>query len=82
MIKRKKIKLKIGDFVKIISGKYKNQSGKVIKINIKKDSAIIENINLKTKHIKPKQAEEKGNIEKIEGHIHISNIRKEINNLS
>nr|YP_009392529.1 ribosomal protein L24 [Caloglossa monosticha]ARW61091.1 ribosomal protein L24 [Caloglossa monosticha] len=76
MIKRKKIKLKIGDSVKIISGKYKNQSGKIIKIIRKKESAVIENINLKIKHIKPKQSEEKGNIEKIAGHIHISNIQK------
>nr|YP_009392941.1 ribosomal protein L24 [Caloglossa intermedia]ARW61503.1 ribosomal protein L24 [Caloglossa intermedia] len=77
MIKRKQIKLKVGDYVKIISGKYKNESGKIIKIITKKNSAIVENINLKTKHIKPTREEEKGNIEQIEGPIHISNIKKE-----
>lgn len=82
MIKRKQIKFKIGDYVKVIAGKYKNQGGKIIKIIAKKNSVIVENINLKTKHIKPKKEDEKGNIAQIEGHIHISNIKKDINTIS
>nr|YP_009396042.1 ribosomal protein L24 [Dasya naccarioides]ARW65228.1 ribosomal protein L24 [Dasya naccarioides] len=77
-MKKIKQKLKIGDDVKIISGKYKKQIGKIIKIVSKKNQFFIENINMKTKHIKPKQVNEKGEIKKIEGYIHKSNIKKYI----
>lgn len=73
---RKQIKFKTGDNVTIISGKYKGQTGKIIKIIIKNNSLIVENINLKTKHIKPKQSEEKGIIKTIEAYIHSSNVKK------
>ncbi len=73
--KKTKIKVKVGNIVKIISGKYKNETGKVNKIFYKKNSLIVENINLKTKHIKPKQSEEHGQIKQIEKPIHISNIK-------
>nr|YP_009393569.1 ribosomal protein L24 [Bostrychia simpliciuscula]ARW62131.1 ribosomal protein L24 [Bostrychia simpliciuscula] len=71
---KNKIKIKKGDIVKIISGKFKDQTGKVNSIKKKTNSLTIENINFKTKHIKPKQTEEKGTIKKIEGPIHCSNI--------
>nr|YP_009397490.1 ribosomal protein L24 [Dasyclonium flaccidum]ARW66676.1 ribosomal protein L24 [Dasyclonium flaccidum] len=79
MIKNKS-KIKKGDNVKVISGKCKGQTGKVIKIMSKKNYLIIDNINLKTKHLKPKSTEEKGKIEKVEGPIHYSNV-KIINNI-
>nr|YP_009397896.1 ribosomal protein L24 [Sonderella linearis]ARW67082.1 ribosomal protein L24 [Sonderella linearis] len=74
-ITKYKIKGKIGDDVNIISGKYKGQRGKIKKVLLKKNYLVIENINLKTKHIKPKQAENKGEVIQIEGPIHYSNIR-------
>lgn len=74
MIKNKKFK--VGDNIEIIAGKYKKHKGKIVKITTKKNNVIIENINLKTKHNKPKKTEEKGEITKIEGYIHISNIKK------
>nr|YP_009391903.1 ribosomal protein L24 [Acrosorium ciliolatum]ARW60047.1 ribosomal protein L24 [Acrosorium ciliolatum] len=72
---KKKINLKTGETVQIISGKYKNQTGKIKKIFINKNSLIIENLNIKTKHVKPKQTEENGKIAKIEAPIHRSNAR-------
>nr|QCI07925.1 ribosomal protein L24 [Pleonosporium borreri] len=72
---KSKTNIKVGDIVKVISGKYKNETGKVNKILFKKNSLIIENINIKTKHIKPKQSEEHGQIQQIEKPIHISNIK-------
>ena len=79
IIPSKKINLKVGDTVKIISGKYKNQISTVRKIIYKKNSVIIENINFKTKYIKPRNNEEIGKIQKIEKPIHISNIKKHTN---
>nr|YP_009393768.1 ribosomal protein L24 [Caloglossa beccarii]ARW62330.1 ribosomal protein L24 [Caloglossa beccarii] len=75
MIQNNKIKFKIGDKIIIIAGKYKKQNGKIIKIIKKKNSVIIENINLKIKHNKPKKTEDKGEITKVESYIHISNIK-------
>jgi len=68
--------LKVGDKVKIISGKYKDKEGKIIKIIAKKNQIFIENINLKIKHMKSKQANDKGEIKQIEGCIHKSNLKK------
>nr|QCI06943.1 ribosomal protein L24 [Halydictyon mirabile] len=76
MINKPNKKLKIGDNIKIIAGKYKNQEGKILKIIHKKNHVIIQNINLKVKYIKPKQENDKGEIKKIEGYIHASNIIK------
>nr|YP_010502424.1 50S ribosomal protein L24 [Grateloupia turuturu]UXC96837.1 50S ribosomal protein L24 [Grateloupia turuturu] len=71
---RYKKSIKIGDTVKIMSGKYRGEIGEVIKILSKKGKIVIKNINLVTKHIKPKKEEESGQIIKIEAPIHISNI--------
>nr|YP_010619128.1 Ribosomal protein L24 [Pterosiphonia complanata]WAX03141.1 Ribosomal protein L24 [Pterosiphonia complanata] len=70
-----KIKIKKGDDIKIISGKHKGEYGKVFSVLKNNKQVIIENINIKTKHIKPKQTEDKGYIQKIEKPIHYSNIK-------
>nr|YP_009396455.1 ribosomal protein L24 [Polysiphonia scopulorum]ARW65641.1 ribosomal protein L24 [Polysiphonia scopulorum] len=70
-----KIKIKKGDNVEVRSGKEKGKQGKVISIIKNKEYIVIENINIKTKHIKPRQTDEKGTIKKIECPIHYSNIK-------
>lgn len=72
---KNKIKIKEGDNIKVISGKFKGETGKVKNIIRKTNSLIIQDINFKTKHIKSQQSEEKGEIKKIEGPIHYSNIK-------
>nr|QCI04874.1 ribosomal protein L24 [Bornetia secundiflora] len=76
-----KMNIKVGDNVKIISGKYKHEIGKVNKVIYKTNSLIIENINLKTKHIKAKTNDEPGTIKKIEKPIHRSNVKKYTQNI-
>nr|YP_009391494.1 ribosomal protein L24 [Platysiphonia delicata]ARW59638.1 ribosomal protein L24 [Platysiphonia delicata] len=73
-----KIKFNIGDNIKIIAGKYRLRTGIIKKILFKENKVFIENINLKTKHVKPKNNEEKGTTKQIEGYIHASNIKKNI----
>lgn len=73
-IKKNKIHVKKGDNVQIISGKYKGEIGKISKTFIKTGKVLIQNINLKTKHIRPKQEGETGQIIKIEAAIHSSNV--------
>lgn len=72
--KKQKIHVKAGDIIKIISGKYKGQIGEIQKIFIKTGKVLINNINIKTKHIRPKQEGETGQIIKIEAAIHSSNV--------
>ena len=69
------MKIKKGDTVEIISGKYKRKTGLISSIKKNKDQVTIEGINIKIKHVKPQQKDEKGKIEQIEGPIHISNIK-------
>lgn len=72
--KKNKIHVKQGDYVQIISGKHKGKTGKITKIIYKKQQVIVENTNLKTKHIQPKQEKDTGKIIQIEGPIHSSNV--------
>nr|YP_009394598.1 ribosomal protein L24 [Vertebrata thuyoides]ARW63160.1 ribosomal protein L24 [Vertebrata thuyoides] len=68
-------KIKKDSTVEIISGKHKGKTGKILSICKKTRKVKIENINMQTKHIKPKQNDEKGHIMQIEGPIHYSNIK-------
>nr|YP_010903919.1 ribosomal protein L24 [Hypnea musciformis]WCH56970.1 ribosomal protein L24 [Hypnea musciformis] len=72
--KKNKIHVKQGDYVQIISGTHKGKTGKITKIIYKKQQVIVENINLKTKHIQPKQEQDSGKIIQIEAPIHSSNV--------
>lgn len=69
------MKINKGNTAKVISGKHKGQSGTIISLEKNKQRVIIEGVNIKIKHVKPKQQDEKGKIEKIEGPVHISNIK-------
>nr|YP_010618935.1 Ribosomal protein L24 [Deltalsia parasitica]WAX02948.1 Ribosomal protein L24 [Deltalsia parasitica] len=70
-----KTKIKKGDDIKVISGKYKGKFGKVSLVLKKNNQVLIEDINIKIKHVKPKQTDDKGYIKKIEKPIHYSNIK-------
>ena len=70
-----KIKIKKGDNVEVISGKETGKQGLVRSVLRSKQQVIIENVNIKTKHVKPKQTEDKGIIKEIECPIHYSNIK-------
>lgn len=69
-----KLKIKKGDTVKVISGNSKGQQGKVLHILIDENRAIVEGINLVSKHSKPTAKNTKGGIIKKEASIHISNL--------
>ena len=71
---QKKLHIKVGDQVKVIAGNHKNQEGKVLSIDRDKERAIVEGVNLISKHVKPSATNPKGGIEKREAGIHISNL--------
>ncbi len=66
--------VKKNDTVKVITGKEKGKTGKVIMVLPKKERIIIEKINLVKRHTKPKGAAGQGGIIEKEGAIHISNV--------
>jgi large subunit ribosomal protein L24 len=68
------IKIKKGDLVKVIAGKDKDKEGKVLAINKKDNTAIVEGVNMVSKHMKPSMANQQGGIVSQEGPIDISNI--------
>lgn len=70
------MKIKVGDNVKILAGKDKGKTGKVIKTLRKEDRVVVEGINMVKKHIKPNQSNNEGGIIDMEASIHISNVKK------
>jgi large subunit ribosomal protein L24 len=72
--KQPKLHIRSGDTVQVIAGNSKGQSGKVARILVDKSRAIVEGVNLMTKHVKPTAANPQGELKKIEGSIHISNL--------
>ena len=68
------MKIKKGDTVKVIAGKDKDKEGKVLAVNAKNNTVIVEGINMITKHAKPSQANPNGGIVEKEAPIDISNV--------
>ena len=68
------MKLKKNDIVQVITGKYKGQKGRIIKVYPSKDRVIVEGINIINKHERPTQDNPQGGIVKKETSIHSSNI--------
>ena len=69
-----KIKLKTGDLVMVIAGANKGSEGKILKIVTKDNRAIVEGVNMVSKHVKPSAQNPQGGINKFEAPIHISNL--------
>ena len=69
-----KLKIKSGDTVRVIAGEHKGSEGQVLKVNREKNKAIVEGVNLVSKHEKPSAKNPQGGIVKKEAPIHISNL--------
>ena len=69
-----KLHIKKGDMVKVLSGDDKGQTGKVLKVEVKKYRAFVEGVNMVTKHTKPSAKNPQGGMVKKEASIHISNL--------
>ena len=68
------MKIKKGDMVKVIAGKDKDKEGKVIAVNHKNGTVLVEGVNMLTKHTKPSMANQNGGIIHQEGPIDASNV--------
>nr|YP_010199443.1 ribosomal protein L24 [Gracilariopsis tenuifrons]AXF36183.1 ribosomal protein L35 [Gracilariopsis tenuifrons]UAD89301.1 ribosomal protein L24 [Gracilariopsis tenuifrons] len=72
--KKQNMHVKMGETVKVISGKDKGKIGKITKILHKSSKIIVENINICTKHIKAQKEVNNGKIITIEMPIHSSKV--------
>jgi large subunit ribosomal protein L24 len=71
---QKKLHIKKGDTVFVNAGENKGRQGRVLEVIRKSDRAIVEGINLVSKHTKPNAKSPQGGIIKKEASVHISNL--------
>lgn len=71
----KKVHVKTGDTVVVLSGKDKGKKGKVLAVSPKEGKVIVEHINMVTKHVKPRRMGEAGGIIKAEGAMYASKVQ-------
>ena len=69
-----KLKIKSGDTVKVIAGDHKGSEGKVLRVDREKNKAIVEGVNMVSKHTKPSAKSPQGGIVKKEAPLHVSNL--------
>lgn len=70
----RKLKIKTGDTVKVIAGDDKGQQGVVKSVSRATNKAVVEGVNMVSKHKKPSAANPQGGIVKQEAAIDISNL--------
>jgi len=70
----KKLHIKTGDQVQVLAGNEKGQSGRVISVDRDSDRAMVEGLNMVTRHVKPDASNPQGGIVKKEAGIHLSNL--------
>jgi large subunit ribosomal protein L24 len=71
---QKKTHIKKGDSVIVITGESRGQKGRVLEVNREKERAIVEGVNMVSKHTKPNAKAPQGGILKKEAPIHLSNL--------
>ena len=67
-------KIRKDDMVKIIAGKDKDKTGKVLDVDTKKNTVLVEGCNMVTKHTKPSQTNQTGGIVHQEAAFDVSNV--------
>jgi large subunit ribosomal protein L24 len=71
---QKKTHIKKGDTVMVITGESKGQKGRVLEVKREKERAIVEGVNMVSKHTKPNAKSPQGGILKREAAVHLSNL--------
>ncbi|WPP52506.1 50S ribosomal protein L24 [Catalinimonas niigatensis] len=71
---KKKLHIKKDDTVKVIAGNHKGRTAKVLEVFPEKNKAIVEGINLVTKHVKPSAQNPEGGRNEKEAAIHVSKL--------
>jgi large subunit ribosomal protein L24 len=72
--KQPKLNLRKGDIVKVIAGDSRGQQGRILEVMLADRTALVEGVNLVSRHSKPSSKNTQGGILKKEAPIHISNL--------
>ena len=68
------VHIKKGDTVQVISGKSKGKQGKVLEVAPSESKAIVEGVNIVSKHLKPRGQQQQGGIIETEGPLYVSKL--------
>ena len=71
----RKVHVKTGDTVVILSGKDRGKKGKIMAVSPKEGKVIVENANIVSKHVKPRKMGEAGGIIKAESAIYACKVQ-------
>ncbi len=71
---QKKLNIKKGDTVMVITGESKGQKGRVLEVDREKERVLVDGVNMVSKHTKPNTKAPQGGIIKKEAPVHISNL--------
>lgn len=74
-----KLHIKKGDTVKVLSGDDKGKTGKVVRVFLKKGKAIVEGVNMVTRHLKPSQNNPQGQILNTEAPLPVCKLQLVVN---
>ena len=74
-VAHKKLHIKKGDTVLVITGESKGKKGRVLFIETKTNRALVEGLNMVSRHTKPSAKSPNGGIIKKEAPIHLSNLK-------
>nr|WP_144053362.1 50S ribosomal protein L24 [Xenococcus sp. PCC 7305] len=66
--------VKKGDNVQVISGRDKGKVGEILQVLPKSSKVVVKGVNIRTKHVKPQQEGESGQISTFEAPVHSSNV--------
>ena len=70
----RKVHVRKGDKVIVLSGDYKGKPGKVLEVSPKEGKVIVEGVNVVSKHVKPRREGDKGGIIQVEGAMYASKV--------
>ncbi|MBD5188385.1 MAG: 50S ribosomal protein L24 [Muribaculaceae bacterium] len=69
-----KLHIKKGDIVYVNAGEDRGKQGRVLSVDVKKQRAIVEGLNMVSKAMRPNAQHPNGGIVKMEAPIHVSNL--------
>jgi large subunit ribosomal protein L24 len=70
-----KMRVRRDDQVKVISGKDRGKTGRVLKVDREKQRVYVEGLNIIKRHQRPRTMQEQGGIIEAPGPIHVSNVQ-------
>lgn len=70
----RKFHIKKGDTVRVLTGVSKGEEGRVLSLDPASERAVVEGVNMRSRHQRPSSENPQGGISKQEGHVHISNL--------